>query len=304
MDFDQLNAFDRVAREGSFSRAATALGLGQPAISARIAALENAVGGLLFTRGRRIALTAVGETFLPHARRLLEVMGEGLEAARQAEVGQRGRVTLGTLGSLAAGLVGPALAAFLRDHPQVEVFARATEHEGLIRHLQDGLVDLAIVAWPCTEAASAQLTPLIILHEPVRLVCHPDHPLAARRSVTQADVARLARPFLRLRWWQAPHPAVTRLAARTGNPLEVPMETARHLALQGRAAGFFTHTYVAEDLQRGTLKHTPVRDLPAIYRDSALVRRARGAPLSPAAAALVTSLRRQAGALKLLPPAR
>jgi DNA-binding transcriptional LysR family regulator len=300
MDFDQLAAFDRVAREGSFSRAAAALDLGQPAISARIAALENGVGGQLFTRGRRIALTALGESFLPHARRLLEVLSEGLEAARQAQIGQRGRVTLGTLGSLAGGLVGPAVAAFLRDHPQVEVLARATEHEGVVRHLLDGLVDLALVAWPCAEAAAAHLTPLTIFHEPVPLVTHPDHPLAAHPSASQADVVRLARPFLKLRWWQAPHPTVARLAARAGVALEVPMETARHLAIQGRAAGFFTRTYVDEDLAQGRLRAVTVRDLPRLYRDSALVRRARGAPLSPAAAGLVAALRKQAASLKLI----
>ncbi|MFL5311957.1 MAG: LysR family transcriptional regulator, partial [Myxococcales bacterium] len=52
MTVDQLVAFERVAREGSFSRAAAALRLGQPAISARILALEDEVGGSLFVRAR------------------------------------------------------------------------------------------------------------------------------------------------------------------------------------------------------------------------------------------------------------
>src|SRR5690242_12243270 len=84
MDIDQLSAFDRVVREGGFSRAAIALGIGQPAVSSRIRALEEAVGGALFVRGRRIALTPLGESFLPYARRALEVLGEGVEAARLA----------------------------------------------------------------------------------------------------------------------------------------------------------------------------------------------------------------------------
>ena len=60
MDVDQLTAFQRVVREGSFTRAALSLGIGHPAVSARIQALEAVVGGPLFTRGRRIALTALG----------------------------------------------------------------------------------------------------------------------------------------------------------------------------------------------------------------------------------------------------
>ena len=84
LDADQLATFDRIVREGGFGRAAVALGLGQPAVSARIRALEAAVGGTLFTRGRQVALTALGESFLPYARRALEVLGEGVEVARRA----------------------------------------------------------------------------------------------------------------------------------------------------------------------------------------------------------------------------
>src|SRR2546427_466487 len=92
MDREQLAAFDRIAREGSFTRAAISLGIGQPAISARIQALEEQVGGTLFTRGRRIALTTLGESFLPFARRALEVLGEGIEAARLAQVAHHSTV--------------------------------------------------------------------------------------------------------------------------------------------------------------------------------------------------------------------
>src|SRR2546423_5047166 len=114
MDRDQIAAFEQVVREGSFSRAAVALGIGQPAVSSRIHALEEDAGGILFNRGRRISLTSMGEGFLPYARRVLEVLREGVDAARMAQSGGRGRVKLGALGSLAGGLVGPAPAKFMR----------------------------------------------------------------------------------------------------------------------------------------------------------------------------------------------
>ena len=74
MTVDQLVAFERVAREGSFSRAAVALGLGQPAVSARILALEDELGGSLFVRARSIRLTGLGTSLLPYVRRALEVL--------------------------------------------------------------------------------------------------------------------------------------------------------------------------------------------------------------------------------------
>src|SRR6202158_4530458 len=152
MQLEQLVAFDRVAREGSFSRAALALGLGQPAISSRILALEDAVGGALFLRGRAIRLTALGESFLPYARRALEVLREGVDASRLAQGGERVSVRIGSLGSLAGGLIGPALAEFVRTHPQVECAIKSAAHEILLQLLLDGIIDVALTLWPSTSA--------------------------------------------------------------------------------------------------------------------------------------------------------
>ena len=123
MDVDQLMAFDRIVREGSFSRAARGLQIAQPTISARIQALEQAVGGPLFARSsRRISLTALGVSFLPYARRALDVLSEGVEAARQAEGGQRGRMTIGTLGSLTGDFRCPGIStAHLRRRRRVRL---------------------------------------------------------------------------------------------------------------------------------------------------------------------------------------
>ena len=77
------------------------------------------------------------------------------------------------------------------------------------------------------------------------------------------------------------------------------MEAARHLVKRGVAAGFFSRTYIAEDLERKDLTELMVRDLAPIQRGSALVRRAQVSALSPAAEALVLSLQRQADKLGL-----
>src|SRR5713226_4527053 len=90
MDTDQLLAFERIVREGSFSAAARQLDIAQPTISARIQTLETEVGGPLFVRGgRHLTLTERGESFLTYAKRALEVLNEGIEAARASEEGQR-----------------------------------------------------------------------------------------------------------------------------------------------------------------------------------------------------------------------
>lgn len=299
MDRAQLLTFDRIVREGSFTRAAVALRVGQPAVSARLAALELEVGGALLVRGQRAGLTALGEAFLPFARRALEVLGEGVEAARRAQVGQRGRLKLGALGSLSEGLVGPALADFARAHPEVDCLFRSGEHERVVELLLDGVVDLGVVTWPCSEAAAAQLQPITLFREPVMLVSSPGHPLAHLRELDEDALGRLGRPLLKLRWWPAHHAEVLRLAARTGADLDVSMEAARRMVVDGVGVGFFTRTFIAEDLERGRLMALTVPGLAPLFRDSALVRRRNG-PLSPAAAAFVECLRRRAVDLQLV----
>ncbi|WP_437812672.1 LysR family transcriptional regulator [Sorangium sp. So ce1078] len=300
MDVAQLTAFLRVVREGSFTRAARTLGIGQPAVSARIGALEAEVGGALFTRGRRVALTPLGEGFLPFARRATEVLAEGLEAARLSRTGQRGRVTLASLGSVAAGLVGPALATVAAAHPSLEWLVRSADHEGVLAMLFDGLVELGVVVWPCLDTGAADLTRLFLMREPIVLAVAPDHPLARRRRVDRDDVARLGRPFLRLRWWRTHHPEVTRLADRAATSMDVPMETARFLVMRGAAVGFFPTTYIADDLAERTLVAVPVHDLAPLTRAVALVRGRRPAPPAPATAAVIAALREQARALGIL----
>jgi DNA-binding transcriptional LysR family regulator len=64
MDITQIEAFERVAREGTFTRAAETLDLTQPAVSMRVTALEKELGGKLFERrGRGLQLTPLGECF-------------------------------------------------------------------------------------------------------------------------------------------------------------------------------------------------------------------------------------------------
>lgn len=302
MSMDQLLAFQRVVREGSFTRAAITLKLGQPAVSARIQALERAVGGPLFTRGRRIALTPLGETFLPFARRAIEVLDQGLEAARLLGTGHRGRITLASLGSLAGALVGPAIAAVTAAHPELEWLVRAGDHEHVLGLLFDGIVELGVVVWPCPETSAADLVRVFLMREPVVLVVAPSHPLARRRAVTRDDVVALARPFLHLRWWRTHHPDVVRLAERAACAIEAPMAAARHLCTRGVGAGFFPRPFVAEDLAAGRLVEREVRDLRPLTRTTALVRKPRATPPSPAYAALIEALRGQAEALAILRP--
>jgi len=300
MDVDQLIAFDRIVREGSFSRAAWELHIAQPTISARIQALEQEVGGPMFMRGRRVSLTALGASFLPYARRAIEVLAEGAAAAREAQAGRRGRLTIGVLGSLAGCFLPPALAQFQRDHPQVECYIRAGSHQRMVDLLCDGVVELGLIAWPCIDPLSVELTPLLKIREPVVLAVPARHPLSQRTGVTLEEVADQAAPLLLVRWWQSMHAGVARVAARAEAVVNLPPETARALVLEGVGIGFFTRTQIAEALAAGQLCEVPIADMAPITRDSALVRLARQKHASIVAGEFAAVVRQQAVRLGIL----
>ncbi len=298
MDLDQLHAFERIVREGSFSKAARALDLSQPSISARIATLEAALGGSLFVRGgRRLTLTARGEQFLPYARRALAVLDEGLEAVRAAQAGERGRVTFGIVQSLAGEFLADVVERFHAAHPQAELFVRSAQSDGILEMLNDGLVRLGLIHWP---AFGGDLTPLLHLREPLMLVVPPGHPSARAVAPTVTEVAQAGHAFYLVQWSPAVTALLTRLLGPAYPPTELPVGAVQQLLRRGRGAAVLTRTLVAGDLAAGRLVAVQARDLPPLARDTALVHLATAGPLTRPATDLVAELRVTAIAYGLL----
>jgi DNA-binding transcriptional LysR family regulator len=300
MDIEQLVAFVRVVREGSFTRAAWVLHLSQPSISMRIQGLEAFLGGPVFVRGGRgVTLTDLGRDFLPYAQRALEVLEAGSEAVQQTRRGSRGRVAIGVLESLSGNFLGPALTQFHSEHPQVDVLVRAGRHEQLIELLRDGVISLALLAWPCAETLIDELEPLLLLREPVVLVAGPNHPLAQNERLAMEELSAAVGPFLTMRWWVNTPTALEGLAQRIKPVLDVPLDTGRTMVLSGAGVGFFPWVLVADLLQKGQLRQIHITDMPSLMRDSALVRRARAAPLPAAAHHFITILRERSAQLSI-----
>ncbi len=297
MDTEQLEAFERIAREGGFSRAGWSLGISQPAISARIRTLEREVGGQLFARGgRRLSLTPLGETFLPYARRVLAVMSEGVEAARAVQEGQRGRVTVGVLESLAAGFLAPAVEHFHASHPATELFIRSGDHESVVEMFRDGVVELALVTWPGYELPGAGTEPLLRFREAIVPVVSSNHPLAGAK-VSLREFVRQANPFLLMGWEQRSYEVQVAATEPDDTELNLPMHTVRVLLLRGFGAAYMTRTSVADELATGRLVEVAVVDAPPLSRDSALFGVA-GRELSPAARIFVDVLCEEAEVLQ------
>jgi DNA-binding transcriptional LysR family regulator len=131
----------------------------------------------------------------------------------------------------------------------------------------------------------------------LELVVPAKHALAALPTVTLADVERLARPLLIVRWNPMINLVLSRIDTQTRPTVEVPIDTVQHLLRHGVGAAFLTRTLVTHDLAAGQLVALTIADLPPLTRDSALVRLARGGPLPASVADFVALLREEAGGL-------
>jgi len=142
----QLRYFLAVATTGRFTAAARICNVSQPSLSIQVAKLEAELGGALFERSRKGArLTARGESFLPHAKAVLDHMEEAHREAESLTGLSTGKVTLGCLPTTGAHVLPKVLTAFRRSHPKVQVLLREESSPGLARCLEQGEVDLAIL---------------------------------------------------------------------------------------------------------------------------------------------------------------
>ena len=295
MNLDQLLTFERVVREGSFSKAAFSLGVSQPTVSARIQALETDLGGPLFYRGRKVKLTERGVSFLPFARRAIATLQDGREAAKLASQGARGQLSVGVLHSLAGRFTGLALEPFLQAHPEVECVVHEGKHWDILELLYDGVIDVGLICWPCLDPLLADLTPLLQLRESVTLLTSPEHALTRLTTVRQQDVAELSCPLVFLRCWQVTPKPLAHLC-KQANAVDLPTETAKYLLRSGVGAGFFTEMVALPEVETGELVRVAVDDMPKLYRGSALVRLTRRESLSPTTVTFVDQVKRTAEA--------
>ncbi|MBR8641477.1 LysR family transcriptional regulator [Streptomyces tuirus] len=178
-----LRVFLEVARHGSFTVAARALGWTQSAVSRQVASLEAALGGgPLFDRlPRGVRLTEAGRAVVPHAETVAAALHEArrdLDALREAA---GGRLRFGAFATADAALVPHALALYRARHPRV----RVTREEGftpvLLDRLTAGHLDLAVVS--TTSRAPLETYELHhLLDEPLYVAVPAGHPLAGHEG--------------------------------------------------------------------------------------------------------------------------
>jgi DNA-binding transcriptional LysR family regulator len=183
MELRQLAYLVAVAEEGSFTRAATRVHVAQPGVSAQVRQLERELGQTLLDRsGRHVTPTDVGAAVLPHAREALSAVESVREAVQELSGLIRGRVRVGMVAAPGAFEIANLLAGFHAAHPGVEISLLQNESAHLLRGLNDGSLDLALIG--VSGPAPAGVERQVILDDRLMAGVHLEHPLADRREVT------------------------------------------------------------------------------------------------------------------------
>ena len=188
MDLATLNAFIAIAELGSFSEAAERLHLTQPAVSKRIASLEQQLGVRLFDRlGREVSLTEAGRALLPRAYQILNVLDDTRRALTNLNGEICGRLTLATSHHIGLHRLPPLLRAFTRAHPQVALDIQFLDSEVAYEEVLHGRAGLAVIT--LAPETREPVHAVAVWDDPLDFVAAPEHPLARNQAITLADVA-------------------------------------------------------------------------------------------------------------------
>lgn len=184
MSAAKLRAFLAVARHGSFSAAARALGLSQPTLTTQVQALEQLHKVELFhRRGHRIELTSVGHQLLPIARQLAALEVEAYNLLHDCGELTRGQLKLGAVGPFH---VIEMVDAYRQRYPKVDVSIRLGNSAQVFGDLENYVIDVGVLA-RFHDAPGFET--LHYARHAIILFVHVDHPFARRASVPLHELA-------------------------------------------------------------------------------------------------------------------
>jgi DNA-binding transcriptional LysR family regulator len=148
----QLRCFCAALELGSFTAAAEALRVSQPAVAEQIRKLEQALGTDLFVRaGRGVAATEAGRAFAEHAARSLRAVEEAADSVGELTALRGGTVALGIFGGPSAWRVDELVASFLRHHPGVSVRLVGRNSSAIVERVRRGELEAGVVLLPIDD---------------------------------------------------------------------------------------------------------------------------------------------------------
>jgi DNA-binding transcriptional LysR family regulator len=280
MLLSQLEAFVEAARRGNVSRAAEALFVTQPALSARLKGLEASLGVELLVRTKRgVRLSEAGKAFLPFAQRALEAVSDGRQLVAELSRGSAGRLAIGAAPAVSTSVLPGMLTRFRAAHPNVQLVVRTGHSEEVLEMVLREQVEVGLVR----ELRHPEIVGTPLYEDELVLVVEPAHPFAERGRIRVAEIA--SEHLILFDRTSSYHELTSSLFREAGvvprGVMEVDaIDAATKMVEQGLGVALLPYTAVAGELAAGHLSRATLTDSKAIRRRIVAVRRRDAGPPS------------------------
>lgn len=270
MDFEQLRTFQLVSRLKSFSRAASQLGITQPAISAQIRSLETEVGARLFDReGGKVSMTAAGRLFEPFAEHCLQCQSHIIAGVSELYHSPRGVLSVSASEAASLYVLPQVFAQFKKLYSRVQLSIVRAERSRTLESIANREVDFGIVSLPIKDS---RLLVHTIHQDEVLLVTAASHPLAGRESAELHEV--LQYPLLMTKYGRQREKIDQFFQSREVQPrIAMELESSellKRLIAAGIGIGFLPQTNVLTEETAGLLKTLRIEGM-HVQRELAIV---------------------------------
>jgi len=290
MEIDQVETFLAVATFGGFHRAAEALRISQPAVSARIRALEDSLGVRLFARSRGgLMVSDAGRTFRPHAEQLLRMASLARQAVHEAQPASGIPLQIAAALSISVYFLPDVLKRFQRAHPNVIISIRAGHSKEVLDMVLNEEAEIGLAR----SLQHPEVETISLREDPLLLVAHP------RRSPAHSQRAHLEKiaswPLIFYDRgssdWTLTHSLFRRAGLVPNVALEVDsIETAKRMVERGLGLSFLPQLAVGREIRLRKLTTVKLLDAEPLQRSLDVIH-PRRRPLRPEARAFLQMVR-------------
>jgi DNA-binding transcriptional LysR family regulator len=283
MEIDQIETFLAVGTYGGFHRAAKALRISQPAVSARIRALEESLGVRLFTRhGSALSVSAAGKALRPHAERVLREVASARQAVHEIQPSASGTLSIAAALSICTYFLPDVMKHYHAANPKIMVSLRSGTSAQVLKMVLDSEAEIGVAR----SLNHPEVETITLRDDPLVLVGHPKHPAAQRRYVRLEDVESMPLIFFDRGSsdWTLTQGLFRRVGQLPNTVLEVEsIEAAKRMVQRKLGLSFLPQIAVVDELRTGKLAAIEIanaevlrRNLDVIYpRHRALTRDAQ-----------------------------
>ena len=267
MEIDQLETFLAVLSYGGFHRAASALRVSQPAVSARIRSLEDSLGVTLFERVRsHLHLSPAGKVLRPHAEQLLRNVALARQAVHELQPAAGGALRVAGALSICTYFLPDVMKHYQAANPKVMVSLRSGNSVEVLKMVLDGEADIGVAR----SLNHPEVETMTLRDDPLILVGHPAHPAARKRRASLEEVESMPLVFYDRGSsdWTLSQGLFRRAGLLPNVVLEVEgIEAAKRMVDRKLGLAFLPQIAVLNELQKGDLVSVEITNAEILHRN-------------------------------------